>query len=419
MLGGVQGNLESSKRDYMLMIASGTATMFSGGLIFPIFAPFVRGEFAAPLLLVGLAVSGYFLFRTFTELPIGMISDRMGPRTPLMLGRLLALIGASVCYMTNDIWQLFFARAIWGAGDASFFCIGMSYIASLYPANRRGRALGFFQAVENIGSFLGQSVGGFIAASFGIRSNFLAAIVLGSLSLGLVIMIKGKRVEQGKSNEGNQLHSTKEHFLGLINRTVITVCSINFLGTALNNGLTSTVLPIYVTEIMKMTLPQYGILMAVSTVGSVCGNLFGGLASDRIGRKRILMLGLAVGTVSTFSMTLSSSFQHFLPVLFFQGLFWGTLYGTTPVYIADSVPANLRGMGIGLFRTFMDAGGLVGPIVMSSIVQFVDGTQGYIFSFYSGAVMLILGLSLASMLKRMTTTQNADGKVEIRHIDRA
>ena len=64
------------------------------------------------------------------------------------------------------------------------------------------------------------------------------------------------------------------------------------------------------------------------------------------------------------------------------------------------MPAHLRGMGIGLFRTFMDAGGLMGPIIMSSIVQFVDGTQGYVFSFYSGVAMLLLSLALNGILNK-------------------
>jgi len=80
-------------REYYLMVISGTLTMFAGGFIWPIFAPFVRTEFTASLQLVGFAVSGYFLLRMFTEFPIGVLSDRMGPRIPLIVGRIFAVIG--------------------------------------------------------------------------------------------------------------------------------------------------------------------------------------------------------------------------------------------------------------------------------------------------------------------------------------
>ncbi|MCW4048166.1 MAG: MFS transporter [Candidatus Bathyarchaeota archaeon] len=75
-----------------------------GGFVWPIFAPFVREEFTAPIQLVGLAVSGYFLLRMFSEFPIGVLSDRVDPKTPLIVGRLLAVVGAFICYRTTSIW---------------------------------------------------------------------------------------------------------------------------------------------------------------------------------------------------------------------------------------------------------------------------------------------------------------------------
>ena len=148
------------------MIISGTLTMFAGGFVWPIFAPYIRSEFTAPLQLVGLAVSGYFLLRMFSEFPIGVLSDRIGPKMPLIVGRVLAVLGAFICYKTTNIWMLIFARIIWGMGDASFFCIGMSYVSKLFTSERRGRALGVFQAVEMIGSFLGQTIGGYVTAGY-------------------------------------------------------------------------------------------------------------------------------------------------------------------------------------------------------------------------------------------------------------
>ena len=41
--------VEHRIREYYLMIVSGTVTMLSGGFVGPIFAPFVRNEFTAPL----------------------------------------------------------------------------------------------------------------------------------------------------------------------------------------------------------------------------------------------------------------------------------------------------------------------------------------------------------------------------------
>jgi MFS family permease len=85
--------------------------------------------------------------------------------------------------------------------------------------------------------------------------------------------------------------------------------------------------------------------------------------------------------------------------MFLNGVYWGIIYGTTPALIADSVPDNFQGMGIGTFRTFFDFGGLVGPIVFSSIVEYLGYPQGYTIAFYIGAALMIINLLLALKLK--------------------
>ena len=385
--------MEVNIREYYLMIISGTVTMLSGGFVWPIFAPFVREQFTAPIQLVGLAVSGYFLLRMFSEFPIGVLSDRIGPKMPLIGGRILAIIGAFICYQTKSIWPLIFARVIWGMGDASFFCIGMSYVSRLFSSERRGRALGFFQAVELVGSFVGQTAGGFVAAAYGPRTNFLICSALGVVALLLVTFIKGIKEPSLPGESAPSLIPSKDEMLVVLNQTVITACAINLGCMVINNGLLGTVLPIYATEELFMPLDRYALLVSSSTVGSVAGNLLGGFLSDKMGRKRMLSGGLVTGLISIIGLTQFTEFYPLIAVMFLKGIFWGIVYGVIPAFIADAVPDYVRGKAIGTFRTFMDMGGLIGPIIMSSIVELSGVPQGYIYSFYFG-VALIAGMIL-------------------------
>ena len=373
-------------------------TMFAGGLVQPIFAPFVRKEFTAPIFLVGLAVSGYFIVRMLAEFPIGVLSDKIVIRRLLIIGRFFGIFGALACYLTTDVGVLIVARALWGVGDASYFCIGMTYVASLFPNKTRGRYLGLFQAVELTGSFLGQTASGFLASGYGFRPIFLLCSVVGFSTLGVVLLIKGRAVVAGQLNLRSVIPS-RSVFSALINRTLVACCLINFVCMMMNNGIMGTLMPLYATEQLFFSLAGYGLLVSLSTAGNISGNLFGGTLSDRLGRKKVLAGGFVIGALSLVGLSLTQSFNWMLPMMFMNGFFWGIVYGVTPAFIADSVPAESRGMAIGTYRTFFDFGGVVGPIFFSTVLTLVGIPLGYIASFYVGAGMLVLNLFLVLQLR--------------------
>jgi len=348
---------------------------------------------------VGLAVSGYFFLRMLSEFPIGVLSDRMGPKMPLVAGRVLAAVGAFICYQTKSIWLLILARLLWGMGNASFFCIGMSYVSKLFTSERRGRAMGFFQAVEMVGNLIGQTLGGMVAATYGLRINFLVCSILGVAALLMVTMIKGMDDETSPDKPAPSLIPTRLEMKQLLTMTMISACIINLGCMAINSGLLGTILPIYATEELGMPLNIYALLISGSTVGSVAGNLLGGFLSDKIGRRKILTAGMVIGLVAVFGFTVFTGFYPLLAVMFMKGVFWGVVYGVIPAFIADAVPDVVRGKAIGTFRTFMDMGGLVGPIVMSTFVEIVGAPLGYMYSFYLGVGIIVVCLGMVLRLR--------------------
>ena len=390
--------MDDRVRDYYIMIVAGTVTMLSNGLVWPILAPYVRDEFTAPLNLIGLSVSGYFLLRMLSEFPVGVLSDRVGPKRPLVAGRVLAIFGAFMCSRTSSIWMLILSRVLWGVGDAAFFCIGMSYVSRLFGAERRGRALGFFQAVEVIGTFIGQSLGGFVAASYGPRMNFMLSVACGVTAFLMVSFIKGVELEGPKQPAQSLVPSVKEMRI-VLTPTVLVACLINLSTMVINTGLLGTILPIFALEELMISLTSYTLLVSGSTVGSVAGNLIGGFMSDRLGRRRMLGYGLGVGVVSIFGLTLFTGFVPLMAVMLFKGVFWGIVYSVIPAFIADAVPREVQGKAIGTFRTFLDLGGLLGPIIMTNLVGFFGAPAGYIYSFYFGDLILLVCLVLLIALR--------------------
>ncbi|MBN1687086.1 MAG: MFS transporter [Spirochaetales bacterium] len=395
--------MKHNNREYLIMVMSGILTMFSGGFIWPIFAAYVRTEFNASLHLVGLAVSGYFLLRMLTEFPIGVLSDRTGPKMPLIAGRVLSVIGAFVSFQTKNVGVLIVARIVWGIGDASFFCIGTSYVSKLFSSEKRGRALGTFQAVEMIGNLLGQALGGYFADRYGLRMNFLASAIMTVTALVMVTFIKGTAQGPFKGSIASLMPSWGT-IRQVMNRTVVVICLVNVVCMMINNGLLGTIMPIFSTENIGLSLSQYSLMVSLSTIGNITGNLVGGVLSDKVGRKKILIAGFVIGVLAISGLSVFRTLPTLLFAMFLMGMFWGTVYGAAPAYIADMVAPEIRGIGIGIYRTFFDLGGLIGPVIMSGIVGLFGGERGYLFSFYFCIILVVGLIALSMMLKEKKPT---------------
>jgi len=383
--------MDVGRRDYLVLVVTGILIMFVGGISSPII-PLYALEFTTSIIFIGLVVSGYYMVRMFFEAPFGTLADRMGPRKPLILGRVLSMAGIVLSFIATDANQLIVARALWGIGDGAFFCVSTAYIASVFPIHARGRALGIFVSIEMIGNFLGQSFSGVLASVFTYRGIFAFSIVLSVVILSPLVIFRGTRTVPS----GRATPPAPQRVQSLMTPLLVAASLIIFVVMFASNGITSTILPIYVTTFLGISLPVYGVLIAFNTVGSMIGNFFGGWLSDRMGRVKIIFGGILLLAVGTYLLAVFTTFPPLVLAVVLQGLGWGNIYSVTPVLIVDSVPGGSRGMAVGTYRTFFDLGGLLGPILTAAVTD----SYGFLPSFYVGTAILLSSIALIPFLQK-------------------
>ena len=136
------------------------------------FLPILAESLDPSGVLVGLVVSAWFLSRIFLELPAGIISDRIGRRRLLIFGIALSCLGPILCSQADNIWLLIIGRGIWGMGTAFYFMNNTALLMDILPADTRGRALGLFQGIEFVGSFIGAPICAFLSVYMSYNQVF-------------------------------------------------------------------------------------------------------------------------------------------------------------------------------------------------------------------------------------------------------
>jgi len=370
--------------------------MFSGGLSNPMI-PLYASTLTTSLLLIGMVTSSFWAIRIVSEMPIGVISDHIGRRKPIVTGILFGFLGTVLFAATDNIFLIIVGQAIRGAGMATFFCVSMAMLTEIVPPQSRGRAMGIFQSIEFIGSTLGAALGGMVASILGYRGLFwvCTSVAFCAFTLSLFLSSSDRKAE-GKSIEA--FKQTLKRMPSLVNLTMIVICFIILLMMVKDSGFMMTTMPLYVKFYLGMSLTDVSLVMASRGTGVALGSVSGGWLSDRMGRERVLAIGLALSALSIFFVPTATSFILLAFLMFMEGMGMGYVQCTVPVLVTDMFP-SMRGPSIGLYRTFFDMGGFVGPFIVTIIVSL----YGYTNIFYIITGLMLLNLIASSLLRRKTT----------------
>ena len=105
-----------------------------------------------------------------------------------------------------------------------------------------------------------------------------------------------------------------------------------------------------IQQLWQLDAFEHGFTISIALIGTVLGAMFGGIPSDRLGRRQTLRWIAVLYLVSAVGAALAPAWIPFMVFRFLGGLGVGASSVTAPLYISEISPAHSRGKLVGLFQ---------------------------------------------------------------------
>jgi predicted MFS family arabinose efflux permease len=289
--------------------------------------PLLRAELQLSDLFVG-ALMSVFLWTYALSSPFaGYFGDRL-PRKRIVVGclALWSLVTTAAGLITSPA-QLMTTRVLLAVTEAFFLPTALAIVADHHTSATRAKAVALIVIGMNLGPVVGGAGAGWIGDNYGWRPTL---IMLGSagLLLASVLAVLLRDVRLGASDRPAAVAEPPHSPFGETLREIVGTPSVIAIMLAvgifsLGAWMLITWLPLFLYETFKMNLAQSGFFGNLAITGPVfIGAFFGGILSDKLGRKRpqrrmLLLLGfyalalpwpLLFSAAGTATLVLASTF---------------------------------------------------------------------------------------------------------------
>ncbi len=381
--------------------------------------PTITEYFGATTETASWVVLSYFLANMGLTLVVGRVGDIWGFKKIYILGMALFTLSSFLCGASMSIEMLIIARVMQGIGGAMFATIVLAMVSAYLPSEYRGKYIGIVSMCKSIGVMMGPGVGALITSyvswkwvflvnipfgvvafasaamllqrdsvkkdrarfriaealllivsmtvffyimssgeNYGWLSPFVATLTVSS-ALGIVLFVRMElKVESPLINLS--LLRIKDLSMGLLANTLrfVIIFGMNFL------------LPFYFEVGLNISLKTSGMLLMIPSGLMVVMSPVTGRLSDKVGSRKLCVLGMALSVVSFLMLVLGpqqAALWYVAASMVVLGLSSGLFSSPNDVLIMSHAPRGMEGLVSSLNIMANRVGGTIGIIVFQNI----------------------------------------------------
>lgn len=374
-----------------ILVAVATGWCFSIGvrMAYPVLLPYLREAYGLGLTTAGFLLTVLWLAYAVGQLPGGILADRLGEGTILVVSSLISAVTLAVVAVASSAPVVYLATACFGFGTALYGVARFTILSDVFP-NNDGTAVGVTMAAGEVGNAILPLAAGAIAAAIAWQFGFGLAVPVFALVACLLWVVVPARTSGSTSAVDSLSLETGRYVVTQLRRpSIVVVTAIQILTYCIWQAFTGFY-PTYLIEIKGFS---EGVATALFStffaLGIVIQPLTGRLY-DQWGIRRSLPAVLAVIAVA---LVVLPFLEGFWPIVAGTVLLSSILgYGTiTLPYMTAAFPADMKGTGLGFLRTSYMTVGAASPVLFGALAERGFFDEGYIIlaAFAIGAMVLV------------------------------
>jgi len=359
--------------------------LFGLFLIMPVFSLYAQRLPDATPWLIGLALGVYGLGQVLLQIPLGLLSDRIGRKPAITLGLLVFAAGGLVAAMSHTLLGIVIGRALQGMGAVAG--AGTALAADLTRPENRSKVMGIIGVSIGVAFLLALILGPPLEALNGLPGLFAATSVLalGALVLlWLIVPTPERPSAPASASFGGVLSMLRDARLLVLNGSVFflhLLLTASFVGLPL---LLADRLQLPVNRHWELYLP---VMVIAAFVMGACLHRMRELAQSL----RLVAVCVVATGLGLLGFALSGTHVAVLGLaaaVFFSA--FNLLEAALPGLVSQLAPGPLRGAAMGAYSTsqFLGAfvGGAIGGVALGRM-----GPEGV---FFCAAALTLLWLPL-------------------------
>jgi MFS family permease len=357
----------------------------SSDIIYPLLPIFMTTYIGATPLVIGLIEGAAEAVSSFLKLGAGILADRLPRRKPLIVAGYAVAAAARAVVALAGRWPAVLAgRLFHKAGKGIRSAPRDALIAEVTDERSRGRSFGLHRALDHAGAVLGPVIAAVLLGLFHLplRTIFLVAVI--PAAIGVVLLVVALREPQRTSHHAAAPATPG----GPLPRPLWKAIAAIALFYMANSSDAFLILQAHAAGVR----PEWIALIwaANHAVKSVLVT-HAGAFSDRAGRTVVLATGWTLYGVIYLIFPFARSLPAFLALFLVYAVPFALTEGAEKAWVADLVPASLRGKSFGIYHLAVGLCTLAGTALFGVLYQNVS----VILAFHAGAGFAFLAAMVA------------------------